>query len=225
MALVVNNVVNIERLHEASEFYSLGLGEYFPISSANGSGTGDLLDYIVKNLPAQSDETTPEIPRVAIVGRPNAGKSSLVNSLLGEERNIVTPLAGTTRDSIYTRYNKFGHDFMLVDTAGLRKKGKISEDIEFYSVMRAVRTIENSDICLLLIDATRGVESQDMNIFSLITKNNKGLITCKQMDLIERKQHCERGTGNTGKTALSLITLFFSSRQPTNRESIRYSKR
>lgn len=122
VALVVNKVDNIERMHEASEFYSLGLGEYFPISSANGSGTGDLLDYIVKNLPAQSDETTPEIPRVAIVGRPNAGKSSLVNSLLGEERNIVTPLAGTTRDSIYTRYNKFGHDFMLVDTAGLRKR-------------------------------------------------------------------------------------------------------
>ncbi len=187
VALVVNKVDNIERMHEASEFYSLGLGEYFPISSANGSGTGDLLDYIVKNLPAQSDETTPEIPRVAIVGRPNAGKSSLVNSLLGEERNIVTPLAGTTRDSIYTRYNKFGHDFMLVDTAGLRKKGKISEDIEFYSVMRAVRTIENSDICLLLIDATRGVESQDMNIFSLITKNNKGLIILvNKWDLIEK---------------------------------------
>lgn len=187
VALVVNKVDNIERMHEASEFYSLGLGEYFPISSANGSGTGDLLDYIVKNLPAQSDETTPEIPRVAIVGRPNAGKSSLVNSLLGEERNIVTPLAGTTRDSIYTRYNKFGHDFMLVDTAGLRKRGKISEDIEFYSVMRAVRTIENSDICLLLIDATRGVESQDMNIFSLITKNNKGLIILvNKWDLIEK---------------------------------------
>lgn len=187
VALVVNKVDNIERMHEASEFYSLGLGEYFPISSANGSGTGDLLDYIVKNLPAQSDETTPEIPRVAIVGRPNAGKSSLVNYLLGEERNIVTPLAGTTRDSIYTRYNKFGHDFMLVDTAGLRKKGKISEDIEFYSVMRAVRTIENSDICLLLIDATRGVESQDMNIFSLITKNNKGLIILvNKWDLIEK---------------------------------------
>lgn len=193
VALVVNKVDNIERLHEASEFFSLGLGDYFPISSANGSGTGDLLDHIVKNLPAQSDEPVPEIPRVAIVGRPNAGKSSLVNSLLGEERNIVTPLAGTTRDSIYTRYNKFGHDFMLVDTAGLRKKGKVSEDIEFYSVMRAVRTIENSDICLLLIDATRGVESQDMNIFSLIIKNNKGLIVLvNKWDLIEKDNNSVR---------------------------------
>ena len=153
--LVVNKVVNGERLMDANEFYNLGLGDYFPLSSMNGSGTGELLDEVVKNLPEEEPGLIPELPRIAIVGRPNVGKSSLVNSLLGEERNIVTPVAGTTRDSIYTRYNKFQHDFLLVDTAGLRKKGKVSEDIEFYSVMRAVKTIENSDICLLLIDATR----------------------------------------------------------------------
>lgn len=186
--LVVNKVDNGERLLDATEFYNLGLGDYFPLSSINGSGTGDLLDAVVKSLPDQVPELLPDIPRVAIVGRPNVGKSSLVNSLLGEERNIVTPLAGTTRDSIYTRYNKFHHDFLLVDTAGLRKKGKVSEDIEFYSVMRAVRTIENSDICLLLIDATRGIEAQDMNIISLIQKNNKGLIILvNKWDLVEKE--------------------------------------
>jgi GTPase len=185
--LVVNKVDNGERLLDANEFYNLGLGDYFPLSSINGSGTGELLDEVVKNLPPSENEIIPEIPRVAIVGRPNVGKSSLVNSLLDEERNIVTPLAGTTRDSIFTRYNKFNHDFLLVDTAGLRKKGKVSEDIEFYSVMRAVRTIENSDICLLLIDATRGMEAQDMNIVSLIQKNNKGLIVLvNKWDLIEK---------------------------------------
>lgn len=186
--LAVNKVDNNERLHDAAEFYSLGLGDYFPLSSANGSGTGDLLDFVVKNLPPQPGEQLPDLPRIAIVGRPNVGKSSLVNSLLGEERNIVTPVAGTTRDSIYTRYNKFSHDFMLVDTAGLRRKAKVSEDIEFYSVMRAIRTIENSDICLLLIDATRGMESQDLNILSLILKNNKGLIILvNKWDLIEKE--------------------------------------
>jgi GTP-binding protein len=185
--IVVNKVDNNERLIDATEFYALGLGDYYPLSSINGSGTGDLLDEVVKNLPKDEQEILPELPRVAIVGRPNVGKSSLVNSLLGEERNIVTPLAGTTRDSIYTRYNKYQHDFLLVDTAGLRKKGKVSEDIEFYSVMRAVKTIENSDICLLLLDATRGLESQDMNIFSLIQKNNKGLIVLvNKWDLIEK---------------------------------------
>ena len=188
--LVVNKVDNGERLLDATEFYSLGLGDYFPLSSMNGSGTGELLDAMVKILPEQPQEQVPDIPRVAIVGRPNVGKSSLVNSLLGEERNIVTPLAGTTRDSIYTRYNKFNHDFLLVDTAGLRKKGKVSEDIEFYSVMRAVRTIENSDICLLLIDATRGIEAQDLNIISLIQKNNKGMIILvNKWDLIEKENN------------------------------------
>jgi len=185
--LVVNKVDNNERLMDATEFYSLGLGDYFPVSSINGSGTGDLLDAVVKALPDEKPEEEIEIPRVAIVGRPNVGKSSLVNSLLGEERNIVTPVAGTTRDSIYTRYNKYNHDFLLVDTAGLRKKGKVSEDIEFYSVMRAVKTIENSDICLLLIDATRGIEAQDINILSLIQKNSKGLIILvNKWDLVEK---------------------------------------
>jgi len=188
--LVVNKVDNGERLMDANEFYNLGLGEYFPLSSMNGSGTGELLDEVVKNLPAEEPGLIPELPRIAIVGRPNVGKSSLVNSLLGEERNIVTPVAGTTRDSIYTRYNKFQHDFLLVDTAGLRKKGKVSEDIEFYSVMRAVKTIENSDICLLLIDATRGIESQDLNIMSLIQKNNKGMIVLvNKWDLIEKENN------------------------------------
>jgi len=186
--LVVNKVDNPERLFDASEFYSLGLGDYFVVSSISGSGTGDLLDEVVKNLPGEAPDSVPGIPRIAIVGRPNAGKSSLVNSLLGEERNIVTPLPGTTRDSIYTRYNKYHHDFFLVDTAGLRKKSKVSEDIEFYSVMRAVRTIENSDICLLLIDATRGIESQDISIMSLILKNGKGLIILvNKWDLVEKE--------------------------------------
>jgi GTP-binding protein len=166
------------------------MDSFFSVSSINGSGTGDLLDEIVRNLPEQPPETIPDLPRVAIVGRPNVGKSSLINSLLGEERNIVTPVAGTTRDSIYTRYNKFKHDFYLVDTAGLRRKSKVSEDIEFYSVMRAVRTIENSDICLLMIDATRGVESQDLNILSLILKNNKGLIVLiNKWDLVEKENN------------------------------------
>jgi GTP-binding protein len=188
--LVVNKVDNYERLVYTAEFYKLGLGDYFPLSSINGSGTGDLLDAVVKNLPAESPEEVPELPRIAIVGRPNVGKSSLVNSLLGEERNIVTPLPGTTRDSIYTRYNKFNHDFLLVDTAGLRKKGKVTEDIEFYSVMRAIRTIENSDICLLMIDATRGIEAQDLNIISLIQKNNKGMIILvNKWDLIEKENN------------------------------------
>jgi GTPase len=188
--LVVNKVDNGDRLMDATEFYNLGLGDYFPLSSMNGGGTGELLDEVVKHLPAEEPGIMPDLPRIAIVGRPNVGKSSLVNSLLGEERNIVTPLAGTTRDSIYTRYNKFHHDFLLVDTAGLRKKGKVSEDIEFYSVMRAVKTIENSDICLLLIDATRGIESQDLNIMSLIQKNNKGMIVLvNKWDLIEKENN------------------------------------
>jgi GTPase len=188
--LVVNKVDNGERLMDATEFYNLGLGDYFPLSSMNGSGTGELLDEVVKSLPEEEPGLIPDLPRIAIVGRPNVGKSSLINSLLGEERNIVTPVAGTTRDSIYTRYNKYQHDFLLVDTAGLRKKGKVSEDIEFYSVMRAVKTIENSDICLLLIDATRGIEAQDLNIMSLIQKNNKGMIILvNKWDLIKKENN------------------------------------
>lgn len=193
MLLVVNKVDNSQRLMEAAEFYALGIEHFFPVSSINGSGTGDLLDKITDNLPEKAAETIPELPRVAIVGRPNVGKSSLVNSFLGEERNIVTPVPGTTRDSIYTRYNKFNHDFYLVDTAGLRRKSKVSEDIEFYSVLRAVRAIENSDICLLLIDATRGIEAQDLNILSLILKNNKGVIVAvNKWDLVEKDANTAR---------------------------------
>jgi len=185
--LAVNKVDNYERIGGIYEFYNLGLGDPFPVSSINGSGTGELLDELVKSLPQGGEEEESDIPRVAIVGRPNVGKSSLLNSLLGEERNIVTPVAGTTRDSIYTLYNKFNSKFLLVDTAGLRKKSKISDDVEFYSVMRAIKAIENSDICLLIVDATRGIESQDINIFSVIQKNNKGIIVLvNKWDLIDK---------------------------------------
>ncbi|MDX9728576.1 MAG: ribosome biogenesis GTPase Der [Bacteroidales bacterium] len=186
---VVNKVDNNQRLLDAAEFYGLGLGDYFCVSSVNGSGTGDLLDEIVKHLPDSPEEPGEDIPRVAVVGRPNVGKSSLTNTLLGEERNIVTPVAGTTRDSIHSLYNKFNNRFLLIDTAGLRKKAKVDEDIEFYSILRAVRSIEESDLCLLLIDATRGLESQDLSIMSIIQKNNKGMILLvNKWDLIEKDQ-------------------------------------
>ena len=184
---VVNKVDNNSRLLDAAEFYGLGLGDYFPISSINGSGTGDMLDEIVRHMPDKAEEPTPEIPRVAVVGRPNVGKSSLANALLGEDRNIVTPVAGTTRDSIDTIYNKFDTKFVLIDTAGLRKKSRIDEDIEFYSILRSIRSIEDSDLCLLLIDATRGMESQDLYILSVIQKNNKGVIfLVNKWDLVEK---------------------------------------
>jgi len=186
--LVANKVDNNERLGDAQIFYKLGLGEVFCISAMSGSGSGELLDQVITMLPKQENETEEtELPRIAIVGRPNAGKSSLLNSLIGEERHIVTPIAGTTRDSIYTRFNKFGMDFYLIDTAGLRKKTKVSEDLEFYSVMRAVKTIESSDVCLLMLDATRGIEAQDVNIFHLIESNNKGVvILVNKWDLVEK---------------------------------------
>ena len=187
--VVANKADNYEQHYAAAEFYSFGLGDPICISAVNGSGTGDLLDEIVKNLPENStDDEEFDCPRIAIVGRPNAGKSSLVNAFIGEERNIVTDRAGTTRDSIYTHYDKFGKNFYLVDTAGIRKRGKVNEDLEYYSVIRSIRAIENSDVCILMLDATRGIESQDLNIFSIIQKNRKGLVVCvNKWDLVEDK--------------------------------------
>ncbi len=186
--LAVNKVDNTQRNMEAPVFYGLGLGEIYPISSINGSGTGDLLDELVKCFGKGDDEEESELPRISVVGRPNVGKSSLINALIGEERNIVTEISGTTRDSIHTRYTKYDHDFILVDTAGIRKKGKVKEDLEFYSVMRSVRAIENSDVCMLLIDATIGIESQDVNIFHLIEKSKKGVVVLiNKWDLVEKE--------------------------------------
>jgi len=187
--LAVNKVDTFENQYAAAEFYKLGLGEPFILSAVNGLGTGELLDEILSRFkPDDAPEDIDELPRFAIVGRPNAGKSSLLNALIGEERTIVTDIAGTTRDSIYTRYNKFGKEFYLVDTAGIRKKAKVNEDLEYYSVVRSIRAIENSDVCILMIDATRGLESQDLNIFSLIQKNKKGLVVVvNKWDLIESK--------------------------------------
>ena len=187
--LVANKTDNNNQVYDSYEFYKLGLGEPFCISSATGSGTGDLLDMVMEKLPNATAETLEEgIPRFAVVGRPNAGKSSIINAFIGEDRNIVTDIAGTTRDSIYTRYDKFGFDFYLVDTAGIRRKNKVTEDLEFYSVMRSIRAIENSDVCILMIDATRGIEAQDMNIFQLIQKNQKSIVVVvNKWDLVEDK--------------------------------------
>ena len=187
--LVVNKADNNEQIYEAPVFYSLGLGDPYPISAATGSGTGDLLDAVIEKLkPGDNEEVDESIPRFAVVGRPNAGKSSLINAFIGEDRNIVTEIAGTTRDSIYTRFDKFGFDFYLVDTAGIRRKNKVTEDLEFYSVMRSIRSIEHSDVCILMIDATRGIEAQDMNIFQLIQKNQKSLVVVvNKWDLVTDK--------------------------------------
>ncbi|MCI5815429.1 MAG: ribosome biogenesis GTPase Der [Prevotella sp.] len=189
VVLVANKVDNSSEYYTAAEFYKLGLGEPICISAATGGGTGDLLDIILSRLPAEAKETVEDdIPRFAVVGRPNAGKSSIINAFIGEDRNIVTEIAGTTRDSIYTRFDKFGFDFYLVDTAGIRRKNKVTEDLEFYSVMRSIRAIENSDVCILMIDATRGIEAQDMNIFQLIQKNNKSLVVVvNKWDLVPDK--------------------------------------
>ena len=186
--LVTNKMDNYETWL-AAEFYALGLGDPVGISAATGSGTGDLLDLVLSKFPKQGEELPEEnIPRFAVVGRPNVGKSSIINAFIGEDRHIVTDIAGTTRDSIYTRYEKFGFDFYLVDTAGIRKKSKVSEDLEFYSVMRSIRAIENSDVCILMLDATRGIEAQDLNIFQLIQKNQKSLVVVvNKWDLVEDK--------------------------------------
>lgn len=188
--LVANKVDNTQRANDHAEFYSLGLGEIYSISSINGSGTGDLLDELVRDFEVEKEEEDNEettLPKIAVVGRPNVGKSSMINALIGQERNIVTNISGTTRDSLHTRYNLFGFDFLIVDTAGVRKKGKVFEDVEFYSVMRSIRSIESSDVCILMLDASQGLESQDLNLFSLIQRNNKGVvIVVNKWDLIEK---------------------------------------
>ena len=187
--MVANKTDNNDLQYNAAEFYSLGLGDPYCISALSGFGTGDLMDLLVSKFKKDTvEELDEEIPRFAVVGRPNAGKSSIVNAFIGEDRNIVTDIAGTTRDSIYTRYEKFGFDFYLVDTAGIRKKNKVTEDLEYYSVIRSIRSIEGADVCILMIDATRGIESQDLNIFSLIQKNQKGLVVVvNKWDLVENK--------------------------------------
>jgi GTP-binding protein len=186
--LVANKVDNLHKSYESSDFYSLGLGEVYAVSAVNGSGTGDLLDEVVKGFSETYESMYPEdIPKIAVVGRPNVGKSSLINSLLGEERNIVTDIAGTTRDSLFTRYQSFGFDFLLVDTAGIRKKNKVTENIEFYSTLRSIRSIESADVVLLLIDAQIGFESQDLSIFQIAEKNHKGIvIVVNKWDLVEK---------------------------------------
>jgi GTP-binding protein len=197
LILVANKCDTFEMQYQSSEFYAFGLGEPFPMSAINGSGSGELLDELVKLLKKDDnaeDAFELDIPRFAVVGRPNAGKSSIINAFLDDERNIVTDIPGTTRDSIYTRYNKFGHDFYLVDTAGIRKKAKVNEDLEYYSVIRSIRAIENSDVCILMLDAERGIEAQDLNIFSLIQKNKKGLVLCvNKWDLIDSENKDAKG--------------------------------
>ncbi len=186
--IVSNKVDNNQRIVDSHEFYKFGLGEPFCISSINGSGTGELLDKVVSYIEEKQAEEELDIPKYTVIGRPNVGKSSLINALIGEERNIVTPISGTTRDSIYTRYNKFDQDFYLIDTAGIRKKAKVTENLEFYSVLRSIRALEAADVCLLLIDATQGVESQDLNIIRMTKKNNKGLVVLfNKWDLIEKE--------------------------------------
>ncbi len=211
VVLAVNKVDTFDQQWAATEFYKLGLGEPYILSAVNGLGTGDLLDEIMSRFdPNKKEENTDELPRFAIVGRPNAGKSSILNAFIGEERTIVTDIPGTTRDSIYTRYNKFGKDFYLVDTAGIRKKAKVNEDLEYYSVVRSIRAIENSDVCILMIDATRGIEAQDLNIFSIIQKNKKGLVVCvNKWDLVESKTTADiKGYENAIRERIAPFTDF-----------------
>ena len=191
--LVVNKCDTGQRLDTISEFYSLGLGELYPIAGITGSGTGDLLDAVVADFTEGEEEVEDTLPRIAVVGRPNVGKSSFINAITGTERNIVTPIAGTTRDSIYTHYNLFGFDFNFVDTAGLRRKQKVSEDLEFYSVLRSIRAIENSDVCILMLDASQGLEQQDLNIFGLVQRNHKGVvIVVNKWDLVEKDSNTHK---------------------------------
>lgn len=213
--LAVNKADNPQRIQLAGEFYALGLGEVFPVSSINGSGTGELLDEVVKEFSVEGEEEDSDLPKFAVIGRPNVGKSSLINALIGEDRNIVTPIAGTTRDSIYVPYNSYGFDFLFVDTAGLRKKKKVSEDIEFYSVMRSIRAIEKADVCLLMIDAKDGIESQDLNILRLCERNNKGVVlVINKWDLVEKETntHLEFKEAILKKTApFTNIPVLFTS--------------
>ncbi len=191
--LAANKVDNSAQMDGLAEFYALGLGDPYPIAGITGSGTGDLLDALVKDFDEGSEDPTDGLPRIAVVGRPNVGKSSFINMITGEHRSVVTPIAGTTRDSIYTHYNLFGFDFNFVDTAGLRRKSKVSEDLEFYSVMRSVRAIEASDVCILMLDASQGLEQQDLNIFSLIQRNNKGVVVVvNKWDLVEKETNTHR---------------------------------
>ncbi len=191
--LVANKADNAKEAENVGEFYSLGLGDVILISAISGSGTGELLDELTSHMEKIEEDEESQFPRIAVVGRPNVGKSSFINALIGVERNIVTPIAGTTRDSIFTHYNQFGFEFDLVDTAGIRKKGKVKEDIEFFSVLRSVRSIENSDICILMIDATQGLESQDLSIFSLIERNNKGVVVVvNKWDLVEKETNTHK---------------------------------
>lgn len=192
--LVANKVDNAKEMDSLAEFYSLGLGDPIPIAGISGSGTGELLDAVVADFDEGEEvSSNDDLPRIAVVGRPNVGKSSFINMITGQDRNIVTPIAGTTRDSILTHYNLFGFDFNFVDTAGLRKKSKVSEDLEFYSVLRSVRAIENSDVCILMLDASQGIEQQDLNIFSLIQRNHKGVvIVANKWDLVEKDNHTHK---------------------------------
>ena len=194
VVLGVNKVDNAAQMDALGEFYALGLGDPYPIAGITGSGTCELLDAIVKDF-SEGDETdaTDGLPRIAVVGRPNVGKSSFINTITGQERSVVTPIAGTTRDSVYSRYNLFGFDFNFVDTAGLRRKSKVSEDLEFYSVMRSVRAIEAADVCILMLDASQGLEQQDLNIFSLIQRNHKGVvIVVNKWDLVQKETNTHR---------------------------------
>ncbi|MBR4773550.1 MAG: ribosome biogenesis GTPase Der [Bacteroidales bacterium] len=193
VVLAANKVDNSAQMDGLAEFYGLGLGEPYPIAGITGSGTGDLLDELVKDFTDGEEDATDGLPRIAVVGRPNVGKSSFINTITGQQRSVVTPIAGTTRDSVYSRYNLFGFDFNFVDTAGLRRKSKVSEDLEFYSVMRSVRAIEAADVCILMLDASQGLEQQDLNIFSLIQRNHKGVvIVVNKWDLVEKETNTHR---------------------------------